>query len=101
MGLWLSNSTRSQDYDLMAGSGQEDPKTCFAYNLAAAPLNNFLAISPDVSRYEVDGDSIEPVFSLIMISYYYRATKLTLSFRCLTVQVSGLMISLLKFEIMA
>ena len=100
------NSSTSQDYDLMAGSGQGDPKSSFAYNLAAAPLNHYLATSPDVPRYEVDGDSIEPVYFADDDLMFLQGDKIELIIRMLEKMgqyrlVSGLMLSILKCEIMA
>ena len=56
------NSSSSEDHDLLAGVGQGDPKSSYAYNLAAAPLNHYLSKSPDVPRYEIDGVGCPPIF---------------------------------------
>ena len=100
------NSSSSQDHELLAGTGQGDPKSSYAYNLAAAPLNHYLAKSPTVPRYEIDGVSCAPIF--------YADDELTLlqgdkidqildmlhkieQYR----RVSGLFLNLPKCEIMA
>ena len=45
------NLSVSEDHLLKTGLGQGDPKSCFTFNLAAVPLNHYLATSPDVPRY--------------------------------------------------
>lgn len=100
------NSSTSQDHDLLAGSGQGDPKSSFAYNLAAAPLNHYLATSPDVPRYEIDGDSLEPVLFADDDLMLLQGDKIDMIIGMLEKMgqyrlVSGLMLSLLKCEIMA
>ena len=46
-----NNLSVSEDHLLETGSGQGDPISCFTFNLAAVPLNHYLATSPDVPRY--------------------------------------------------
>ena len=55
------NSSTSQDHELKTGSGQGDPKSSGIFNLSVQPLNHYLAKSPEVPRYEVDGVGVEPV----------------------------------------
>ena len=100
------NSSTSQDYELQCGSGQGDPKSSFAYNLAAAPLNHFLSTSPSVPRYEVDGVGTEPVFFADDDLMLLQGDKIDLIIQMLEKMgqyrlVSGLIISLIKCEIMA
>ena len=47
------NGTLSDDHRIEAGVGQGDPKSLGAYNLAASPLNHYLANSDEVPRFEV------------------------------------------------
>ena len=54
------NSTISQDYEVEAGVCQGDPRSTF--NLAAAPLNHFLATSPSVPRCKIEDDEAAPIF---------------------------------------
>ena len=51
-----------QDYDVRSGTGQGDPKSAFAFNVVAAPLNQFLAYSNEVPRYIANGIEVSPVF---------------------------------------
>ena len=100
------NSSTSQDHELKAGSGQGDPRSSFAYNLSAAPLNHYLAKSPEVPRYEIDGDSLEPVYFADDDLMLLQGDKIDMIIRMLEKMgeyrlVSGLMLSLLKCEIMA
>ena len=55
------NSMLSEDKNLMKGMGQGDPKSSGGFNLAAAPLNHFIAKSPTVDRFSIYGTDIEPV----------------------------------------
>ena len=55
------NSNTSQDYNLLTGSGQGDPKSSFAFNLGVVPLNHYLASSPDVPRYKIGNQGVEPI----------------------------------------
>ena len=56
------NGSMSQDYNVRSGTGQGDPKSAFAFNVAAAPLNHFLAFSDEVPRYIANGIEVSPVF---------------------------------------
>ena len=55
------NSMLSEDKNIMKGMGQGDPKSSGGFNLAAAPLNHFIAKSPTVDRFSIYGTDIEPV----------------------------------------
>ena len=100
------NSSTSEEHELLAGTGQGDPKSSFAFNLAAAPLNHYLAKSPDVPRYEVEGVGTTPIFyaddalTLLkgdMIDQIIVMLHKIREFR----NVSGLFLNLLKCEILA
>ena len=100
------NSMMSDDHELKAGTGQGDPKSSFAFNLSAAPLNHYLAKSPEVPRYEIDDTGSSPVFyadddlTLLqgdMIEQVLGMLRKIQQFR----QVSGLFLNLPKCEIMA
>ena len=39
------NGHLSGDFDLEKGTGQGDPNSCYCYNTAVAPLNEFLSYS--------------------------------------------------------
>ena len=58
------NSSVSQDYEVQAVVGQCDPNSSFAFNLAAAPLNHFLATSPSVPRFKIEDEEAAPIFSV-------------------------------------
>ena len=55
------NGMLSEDKNLRKGMGQGDPKSSGGFNLAAAPLNHFIAKSPTVDRFSIYGTDIEPV----------------------------------------
>ena len=55
------NSVVSEDMSIEAGTGQGDPKSAGAFNIAVAPLNHYLCESPDVPRYRTNQE-ISPVF---------------------------------------
>ena len=56
------NDSLSDDHRIESGVGQGDPKSSGAYNLAASPLNHYLAHSEDVPRLEIDSIQVEPIF---------------------------------------
>ena len=55
------NGMLSDDHPLDKGTGQGDPKSGSGYNLSVAPLNHYLAKSPDVPRFEARGMEFGPV----------------------------------------
>ena len=100
------NSSTSQDHDLKTGSGQGDPKSSGIFNLSVQPLNHYLAKSPEVPRYEVDGVGVEPVSfaddNLLLlqgdkIDQIMATIRMIQMFR----QVSGLFLNPPKCEIMS
>ena len=56
------NGHLSGDYDLEKGTGQGDPKSCYCYNTAVAPLNEFLSRDPLVPRFKVGEEEVNPVY---------------------------------------
>ena len=56
------NDSLSDDHRIEAGVGQCDQKSSGAYNLAASPLNYYLAHSEEVPRLEIDKIQVEPIF---------------------------------------
>ena len=56
------NDAFSDDHIIESVVGQGDPKSSGAYNLAASPLNHFLAHSENVPRFEVGNIQVEPIF---------------------------------------
>ena len=100
------NSSISQDHDIEAGVGQGDPKSSFAFNLAAAPLNHFLSESPTVPRFKIEEEEVDPIFFADDDLMLLEGDKIDLIIQMLTKisqfkQVSGLTLNLSKCEIMA
>ena len=56
------NGNTSQDHQIKTGTGQGDPKSSAAYNIAAAPLNHYLAHSHEVPRYTINEIEVAPVY---------------------------------------
>ena len=56
------NGHISGDYKLEKGTGQGDPKSCYCYNTAVAPLNEYLSNSPEVPKYKVGRTEIGSVY---------------------------------------
>ena len=56
------NGNTSQDHQIKTGTGQGDPKSSAAYNIAAAPLNHYLAHSHEVPRYAINEIEVAPVY---------------------------------------
>ena len=48
------NGQISEDHRVDNGTGQGDPRSCDAFNMAVEPLNHWLANSPAVPRYVID-----------------------------------------------
>ena len=69
------NSSVSEDHCLNTGSGQGDPKSSFVFNLAAVPLNHYLTNSPEVPRYKIEDESVDPVMTTI--SCCFKEIRLT------------------------
>ena len=71
------NGQKSEDENLLAGSGQGDPKSAGLFNIAVAPLNHLLASHPAILRdaapvffadddlLPLDGSNIEAILDLI------------------------------------
>ena len=100
------NSNTSEDHDLLAGSGQGDPKSSGAYNISAAPLNHYLAKSPEVPRFKVNGIEITPVFYAddeLTLLQGDKIDEILMVLRKIEQYrlVSGLFLNLPKCEIMA
>ena len=100
------NSAMSEDHELKAGTGQGDPKSSNTFNLAAAPLNHYLAKSPDVPRYEIDDIGTTPVFYAdddLTLLQGDRVDQILVMLRKIQQyrKVSGLFLNLPKCEIMA
>ena len=56
------NGILSQKFKLERGTGQGDPKSCYAYNLCVTPLNDYLSRDDEVPRYKVEDQEINPVY---------------------------------------
>ena len=100
------NGHISGDYKLEKGTGQGDPKSCYCYNTAVAPLNEYLSNSPEVPKYKVgrteigsvyfaddnglilSGENIQEIISVLQKIAAYR-------------EVSGLRLNLAKCEFIA
>ena len=100
------NSSTSEDHELLAGSGQGDPKSSGIFNVSAAPLNHYLANSPEVPRYEIGDGEVAPVFYADDDLTLLQGDKVDLILAMLQKiqmyrRVSGLFLNLPKCEIMA
>ena len=100
------NGHISGDYELEKGTGQGDPKSCFCYNTAVAPLNEFLSRDPLVPRFKVDGVEINPVYfaddnGLLLDGEDMDRIISVLDKIASYERVSGLKLNLTKCEIMA
>ena len=56
------NGFLSEKHKLERGTGQGDPKSAFAYNLCVSPMNEVLSKSPEVPRFKVGDEEINPVY---------------------------------------
>ena len=56
------NGFLSEKHKLERGTGQGDPKSAFAYNLCVSPMNEVLSKSPEVPRFKVGDEDINPVY---------------------------------------
>ena len=100
------NGQVSEEYKLERGTGQGDPKSCYLYNLAVLPMNEYLTKSDEVPRYEVDNQQISPVYFaddmlMLLKGDQIEGIKQTLRKIAEFEKVSGLKLNLKKCEIMA
>ena len=99
------NGEVSEEYKLERGTGQGDPKSCYLYNLAVLPMNEYLSKSREVPRYEVDGQQISPVYFaddmlMLLKGDQIEGIKQTLRKIAEYEKVSGLRLNLRKCEVM-
>ena len=100
------NGQLSEEFKLERGTGQGDPKSCYMYNLAVLPMNEYLSKSPEVPVYEVAHQRINPVYfaddMLMMLKGdQINGIKHTLEKIAEFQKVSGLKLNLKKCEVMA
>ena len=100
------NDSLSDDHRIEAGVGQGDPKSSGAYNLAASPLNHYLAHSEDVPRLEIDNIQVEPIFFADDLLNLLKGNKIDEIIAMLKKieefrKVSGLRLNLQKCEFLA
>ena len=100
------NNSLSDDHRIEAGVGQGSPKSAGAYNLAASPLNHYLAHSEDVPRLEIDNIDIEPIYFADDLLNLLKGDKIEEIIAMLKKieefrKVSGLRLNLKKCEFLA
>ena len=99
------NGMLSEDKNLDKGVGQGDPKSSFGFNIAAAPLNHYLATSPDVPRFKAYNIEVGPVFFADDNLTVFQGNEIDGIIRTLHKiieyrKVSGMTLNLSKCEIM-
>ena len=99
------NGMLSEDKNLDKGVGQGDPKSSFGFNLSAAPLNHYLATSPDVPRFKAYNIEVGPVFFADDNLTVFQGNEIDGIIRTLHKiieyrKVSGMTLNLSKCEIM-
>ena len=100
------NGQVSEEYKLERGTGQGDPKSCYLYNMAVLPMNEYLSKSNEVPRFEVDNQQISPVYFaddmlMLLKGDQIDGIKHTLKKIAEYEKVSGLKLNLKKCEVMA
>ena len=99
------NGKLSEEYKLERGTGQGDPKSCYLYNLAVLPLNEYLSKDSEVPRFKVEGREINPVYFAddnlcLLRGDQIDGIRATLRKIMEYEKVSGLRLNLKKCEIM-
>ena len=112
--LWLMEGTLqfevsghiSGDYKLEKRTGQGDQKSCYCYNAAVAPLNEYLSNSPEVLKWKVGRTEIGSVYfaddnGLILSCENIQEIISVLEKIATYREVSGLRLNLTKCEFIA
>ena len=100
------NGLLSDEHNLDKGTGQGDPKSSGSYNISVAPLNHYLATSPDVPRFEARGMEFGPVLFADDMGTLFKGTEIDRIIATLMKiadfrKVSGHILNLIKCEILA